>query len=365
MKNSEINVWSYLEEYADNRENILEIVDRVFSSGRLIFGEELNQFEREFASWLNVKYCIGVGNGTDSITLALKSLDIGHDDEVITVSSTAVPTISAIVAAGAKPVFCDIDMTSYNIDVSKVADLIGPKTKAIVVVHLYGNACRMKEIREISDRYSLYLIEDCAQAHGTWYGEKKVGSFGDIASFSFYPTKTLGGYGDAGACVTNDERIAKKITSLRFYGMEKTYFSEIDGVNSRMDEIHAGILRYKLRQLDNHIQRRREIAKLYTNELFNTEYILPTEEPNSKHSYYLYVLRHEKRNEIIEFLKKRQINVNISYPWPVHSMPPYKKYKANDMENTNKLAKTVFSLPMYPTLTDNEVLKVAETLKRF
>ena len=365
MKSSEINVWSYLSEYESQRKDILNIVDRVFSSGRLIFGEELRLFEQEFSKWLDVKCCIGVGNGTDAITIALQSLNIGCGDEVITVSSTAVPTISAIVAAGARPVFCDIDNSSYNIDVSKVSDLINENTKAIIAVHLYGNACKLIELKKICEQKSLYLIEDCAQAHGTLYQGKKVGSVGDVAAFSFYPTKTLGGYGDAGACVTNDDKTAEKMRKIRFYGMEKSYYSEIDGINSRMDEVHAGILRYKLNNLDNDINRRREIARFYREELINTDYIMPEEEQNSYHSYYLFAVRHNKRDEIIKFLKEQKVNINISYPWPVHSMPPYKKYPKSDMQNTDMLASTVFSLPMYPTLTDNEVMKVVKLLKIF
>ena len=276
----EINVWSYLEEHSNYENDISKIVKKVFNSGRLIFGKELENFEKNFSAWIGVKYGIGVGNGTDAIKIGINSLGIGQGDEIITVSNTAVPTVSAIVDSGAKPVFCDIKSDTYNIDVGKIENLITKKTKAIIAVHLYGHPADVIELKKICKKYNLSLIEDCAQSHGARYMNKKTGSFGDLAAFSFYPTKILGGYGDGGMVVTNKKALYEKNKMIRFYGMKNRYFSEINGINSRLDEVHAAILNYKLESLDKDIERRRDIAKYYNDEIKNDFIIKPIEEKN-------------------------------------------------------------------------------------
>ena len=363
-KSENINVWSYLEEYEDYDNEILEIVSKVFKSGKLILGNNVKEFEENFSKWLGSKYGTGVGNGTDAIKLALLALEIGKDDEVITVSNTAVPTISAIVETGAKPVFCDVTEKDYNISAEAIEELITKKTKAIVCVHLYGHPAEIKKINSICKKYNLKLIEDCAQSHGSKYKDRFTGSFGDISAFSFYPTKILGGYGDGGMCLTNSKIFYEKLKKLRFYGMEQTYFSKIDGVNSRLDEVQAALLDYKLKKLNSYINKRRKIAKNYNEGLNSNDLILPEEKKNYFHSYYLYVVRHKNRDKIIDKLTKENIFVNISYPWPIHTMPPYKEFKRTEMKVTNKFSKEIFSLPMYPELDLRKQERVIEVLNK-
>tara|TARA_B100001540_G_scaffold312141_1_gene332756 strand:- start:6760 stop:7869 length:1110 start_codon:yes stop_codon:yes gene_type:complete len=358
-----INVWSYLEEYYQEEDEIIEIIKNVFRSGRLILGENVSNFEKEFSSYVDSKYGVGVGNGTDAIKLALKAVGIKAGDEVLTVANTAVPTVSAIVETGASPVFCDIDEETYNISIKEVRGLISNKTKAIVCVHLYGHPAEIIELQNICNENNIYLIEDCAQSHGSKIDDKKCGSFGDISAFSFYPTKILGTFGDGGMCVTSNEDNFKKLKMLRFYGMEDQYFSLIDGVNSRLDEVHAAILRHKLKKIDEDINRRREIAKIYSEALADTDLILPIEKDNAFHSYYLYVVRHKERDSILKKLSELDINLNISYPWPIHKMPPFENCKRGDLTSTETVAKEIFSLPMYPGLSNDKVNKVIQSLK--
>ena len=363
MTKDSINVWSYLEQYSEEEEEILEIVKNVFRSGKLILGENVSIFEKEFSSYVESNFGVGVGNGTDAIQLALKATGIKKGDEVITVANTAVPTVAAIVEAGGNPVFCDIDEETYNISIEKIEEMITKKTKAIVCVHLYGHPAEIIDLKNICDERNIVLIEDCAQSHGSKINNKKCGSFGDIAAFSFYPTKILGTLGDGGMCVTSNESYFKKLKMLRMYGMEDQYFSLIDGVNSRLDEVHAAILLYKLKNIDNDINRRREIAKLYSEGLKDTGLVLPIEKENSFHSYYLYVVRHPKRESILNSLSEIGINLNISYPWPIHTMPPYENYKRGDLSKTESVAKEIFSLPMYPGLSDDKVIKIIDSIK--
>ena len=364
-KNKNIGVWSYLEEYREYDKEILNIVDKVFKSGKLILGEEVKNFENNFSKWINTKYGTGVANGTDAIKIALLALGIGQGDEIITVSNTAVPTVSAIVETGASPVFCDVNEDDYNISVENIENLITKKTKAVLCVHLYGQAAQMEKIKSICKKHSLYLIEDCAQSHGSMYKNKKTGSFGEVSAFSFYPTKTLGGFGDGGMCLTNKKYLDEKIKMLRFYGMKNLYFSEIPkGVNSRLDEVHAAILNFKLSRLDKDIKKRREIASIYNKQLADTDLILPVEKKDNFHSYYLYVVRSKNRDNIIKKLRKENINLNISYPYPIHSMPAFKNYKKGKMNNTEKLSKEIFSLPMYPSLAEKSQDKVISILRK-
>ena len=364
MKKNPINVWSYLEQYSEQEEEIIEIVKEVFKSGKLILGENVAKFEEEFSSFIKSKYGVGVGNGTDAIKLALKALGIGPGDEVITVSNTAVPTVSAIVETGASPVFCDVDKDTFNISIDKVNELITKDTKAILCVHLFGHPAEILKLKDLCNENNINLIEDCAQSHGSKLDNKVCGSFGDISAFSFYPTKTLGTFGDGGMCITSNDKYYKNLKMLRFYGMEEQYFSLIDGINSRLDEVHAAILRYKLKYLDEDISKRRKIAEIYGQELNRTDLILPVEKENAFHSYYVYVVRHPKRDEIMKKLSKLDINLNISYPWPIHTMPPYENYKRGNLSNTELLSKEIFSLPMYPGLSEDNITRVVESLNK-
>jgi len=355
-----IRVWGYLREYEQEKEEIYAAIRTVLESGTLILGDQVRLFEQEFAQYCGVRYGVGVNSGTDALFLGLKALGIGHGDEVITVPNTAVPTVSAIVSTGAIPRFVDIEPDTYLMDVQQLEHTITEKTKCILPVHLYGQCVDMDRVSQIAAHHGLKVLEDCAQSHGAVYKGKKAGSLSDVAAFSFYPTKILGGYGDGGMVVTNDETLYKKLLRLRFYGMEKTYYSLEHGYNSRLDELQAAILRGKLRHLDNYIARRQELAKRYDQALAQSGLILPTIKESNQHAYYLYVCRHPERDRIIEALKSHDIFVNISYPWPIHTMTGYRflGYQEGDFPNTEKAAREIFSLPMYPSLSNDEQDKV-------
>jgi aminotransferase EvaB len=359
-----IKVWDYLKEYAEEKDEIQSAINEVLNSGYLILGDKVKKFEEQFSSYCNLKFGIGVNSGTDALFLGLKALNIGERDEVITVSNTAVPTVSAITATGAKPIFVDIEQDTYLMDTSKVERVITKNTKCIIPVHLFGQCVDMSKLQEIANKYNLFILEDCAQSTGAKFQDKTAGSMSNLAAFSFYPTKVLGTYGDGGMVVTDDIEIYKNIRRLRFYGMESTYYSLQQGYNSRLDELHASILISKLKHLEDYIKRRRKLAEQYDSLLKMSSLILPSEAKGRKHVYYLYVVRHLKREIIIEELKKRNIFVNISYPWPIHTQSgfSYLEYKEGDLPVTEKLAKEIFSLPMYPSLTDEEQIQVSETL---
>lgn len=360
-----IKVWDYLDEYEVEKEEIKQAIEEVLNSGFLILGEKVKKFEDSFSSFCGVNYGIGVDNGTDALFLALKALNIGKGDEVITVSNTAVPTVSAITATGAKAVFVDVEPGSFLIDAEKIEEVISVDTKCILPVHLFGQCADMERIKSIALKHNLFVMEDCAQSHGAEFEGKKAGSMSDLAAFSFYPTKILGGYGDGGMVVTQNQQLAEKLRRLRFYGMEKTYYSNEQGYNSRLDELHASILLKKLNHIDDYIERRRYLAQRYNEFLAGSSLILPRESKNRKHAYYLYVVRHPRRDFIIEELKKREIFVNISYPWPIHTMKGFVDlgYKNGDLPVTEMLATEIFSLPMYPSLSDQAQEVVINSLK--
>jgi aminotransferase EvaB len=361
----EIKVWDYLAEYNNEKEEILSAIKEVLDSGWLILGSKVKAFEAAYAAYIGTKYGIGVANGTDAIFLALKALGVGAGDEVITVSNTAIPTVSAIVSTGARPVFVDIKENTYLMDTSKIEAVITYKTKCILPVHLYGQCVDMDAVNAIAKKHNLYILEDCAQSHGALYKGAKAGSMSDISTTSFYPTKILGTYGDGGMVNTNNEELEKKMRRLRFYGAEKTYYALEHGYNSRLDELHASILLKKINHLDAYIQRRRQLARQYDEMLKETNYILPFEAEYGEHAYYIYVVRHPERDRIIEQLKEHGIILNISYPWPIHTMTGYSflGYKEGDLPVTEKMAKEIFSLPMYPSLLDNQQKFVIEILK--
>lgn len=360
-----IRVWSYLKEYEQEKDEIHAAIQGVLMSGSLILGENVRLFEQEFAGYCGVRYGVGVNSGTDALFLGLKALGVGEGDEVITVSNTAVPTVSAIVSTGAVPRFVDIDPETYLMDTARMEDVITEKTKCILPVHLYGQCVNMDQVHDCAKSHGLKVLEDCAQSHGAVYKGKKAGAMSDLSTFSFYPTKILGGYGDGGMVITNNEGLYKKLLRLRFYGMEKTYYAQEHGYNSRLDEMHAAVLRGKLKHLDRYLSRRKELAKRYDRMLIDTELILPKTESGNEHAYYLYVCRHPKRDRIIEDLKKRDIFVNISYPWPIHTMTGYQEYgyHEGDLPHTEKAAREIFSLPMYPSLTEDQLNIVINALK--
>lgn len=353
------------EGYLAYQREIDQAVLNVFKEGRYILGNQVKSFEEEFATFIGVKYAIGVGSGTEALYIALKAYDIGSGDEVITVSHTAVATVAAIRQCGATPVFVDIEPDFYTIDVSKIEISLTNRTKAIIVVNLYGQSADIDSIIKLANRHNLRVIEDCAQAHGAKFNGKKVGSIGDVGCFSFYPTKNLGGVGDGGIITTNHENVAIKIKLLREYGWQERYISYIQGYNSRLDEVQAAILRIKLKYLEKDNNRRKMIAAKYDKELNELDLYLPKTRSNGEHVYHLYVIRTKKRNELKEFLYQNKILALIHYPVPVHLQPAYKEYANFPLEITERIAGEILSLPMYPELSDENINFVIDTINKF
>lgn len=372
-----IQVWDYRREYEAEQEEIAEAIETVFRSGRLILGEHVRRFETEFSAYCGVAHGVGVNSGTDALFLGLKALGLGPGDEVITVSNTAIPTVAAIGATGATPRFVDIDPRTYLMDVDQLEGAITPQTRCILPVHLYGQCVAMEAVRAVAERHGLRVLEDCAQSHGAERQGIKAGAMSDVSAFSFYPTKILGGYGDGGMVCTPDEKLAARVTSLRMYGqgaprayseefgLHSSYYSQEPGFNSRLDELHAAILLTKLPRLDRYVERRRQLAARYDAALADTDLTLPAEAAGNRHAYYLYVCRHPRRDAIIAGLAARDIVVNVSYPWPVHLMPAYQElgYGLGDLPETETAAREIFSLPMYPSLTDEEQDQVCTALR--
>ena len=363
----DISVWNYLENYSINKKKILKIVDKVFKSGNLILSNEVKKFEDNFSKTIRTSYGIGVNSGTDALQIALMAIGIEKNDEVITVSNTAVPTVSAIVSCSARPVFVDINEKDFLINTNLIENKINKRTKAIIPVNLYGQSANLENIIKISKKYNIKIIEDCAQSSGAFYKGLPSGSFGHLSAFSFYPTKNLGAYGDGGMIVTKNKMLYEKCIKLRKYGMSKLYYSDIHGINSRLDEVQAAILNYQLSKLKSNIIKRRQIAEIYSQNIKNKDLILPTENEDNYHSYYVYVVRHPQRKKMMEYLKKNNIYCNISYPFPIHLMKAYKHFnkKNTNLKITEKLSKEIFSLPMYPELSMEKIKKVINTINKF
>jgi len=341
---------------------------KVLNSTTFILGENVKKFEEEFAKFCNVKYAVGVGNGTDALYLALRACGISRGDEVITQPNTFIATVEAITLNGAKPVFVDINPQTYNIDANKIKKVITKKTKAIIPVHLYGQPVDMDHILKIAKKYRLKVIEDAAQAHGAEYKGKKVGSLGDVACFSFFPAKNLGAYGDGGIIVTNNEKIAKKIIMLRNHGRVEKYKHLMEGVNSRLDELQAAILRVKLRYLDKWNKARRQRAKIYDEVFKHLEEVGTPFVPFwATPVFYVYTIRVKEREKLREYLKKKGISTGIYYPIPLHLQPAYKylNYKKGDFPEAEKAAKEILSLPMYPELSRKEQNFIIQKIKTF
>jgi dTDP-3-amino-2,3,6-trideoxy-4-keto-D-glucose/dTDP-3-amino-3,4,6-trideoxy-alpha-D-glucose/dTDP-2,6-dideoxy-D-kanosamine transaminase len=359
-------VWDYLLEYESEKHDILDAVETVFRSGRLVLGESVRSFEHEFAAYHGVGHCVGVDNGTNALKLALQALNVGPGDEVVTVSNTAAPTVVAIDAVGATPVFVDVRPDTYLMDVDQVAAAVTARTRCLLPVHLYGQCVDMAPLRRIAAEHDLVIIEDCAQSHGARHHGQVAGSIGDAAAFSFYPTKVLGAYGDGGAVITGADGVDSRLRRLRYYGMAETYYVvETPGHNSRLDEVQAEILRRKLGRLDDYIARRRAVARRYAEGLGDTDLVLPELADGNDHVYYLYVVRHPRRDEIIERLTAFDIRLNVSYPWPVHTMTGFAHlgYRTGQLPVTERLAGEIFSLPMYPSLPTGLQDKIIESVR--
>ncbi|MCX8021120.1 MAG: DegT/DnrJ/EryC1/StrS family aminotransferase, partial [Chitinophagaceae bacterium] len=349
------------------KDEIDQAIARVLNSGWDILGNEVKSFEQEFADYLGVKYVIGVASGTEAIYLALSACGIGSGDAVVTVSHTAVATISAIELSGATPILIDIDPLTFtmNPDLLEKAVRKNGKVKAVIPVHLYGHPADMPSILDIAKRYGLYVIEDCAQSHGASIQGRKTGNWGNISAFSFYPTKNLGAFGDGGAVATNDKDLSEKVQLLREYGWRERYISYTFGINSRLDEIQAAILRVKLKYLDQENYRRKKIAEMYNTFLRITDLKLPFVRENFDHVYHQFVVRHRLREDLRNFLKNRGIHTLIHYPVPIHLQPAYKgKVMVPDegLEQTEQICQEILSLPIYPYITDEQVKRVCKTI---
>ena len=341
-------------------------IKNVCDNSAFILSDEMKAFEAEFASYCGAKHGVGVANGTEALFLALKALDIGPGDEVIVPANTFIATAAAVSHTGATPVFVDCDPETYCIDASKISSAITSRTKAIMPVHLYGHAAEMDTIMSLARANGLKVVEDCAQAHGTHYKGRQVGVFGDAAGFSFYPSKTLGAYGDAGMVITNSDEIAEKLRLLRDNGRTSWYEHAIIGYNSRLDGIQAAVLRIKLRRLDEWVEARRSRAKRYGELLSGIDgIVLPTERSDVRHSYYVYVVRVKNRDEFMAKLKENGVGCGVHYPVPLHLQPAYAFLggKEGDHPVCERYAKEIVSIPMYPELTEEQQLQVATAIR--
>lgn len=359
----------FKKKYKIHKKEIDAAINRVLKSGWFILGGELKSFEENFSKYLGVKYVVGVNSGTDAIFLGLKALGIKDGDEVITVANTATPTIAAIRMAGGTPVFVDIDENTINIDPDLIKKTITKKTKAILPVHLFGYPAEMDKILKIAKKYKLKVIEDSAQAVGARFKNKMVGTFGDVGCFSFYPTKNLGAFGDAGAIVTNNKKIADKARQLRNYGEASKNNNVIEGVNSRLDEFQAGILNWGLQRLDQWNKKREKLAKLYIHNLQNISAIkLPADSDKfHKNVWHLFVIGIRERGQLQDFLLKNKVQTAIHYPKPIYKQPVYKNlgFSDKDLPKTKKTMSEILSLPLNPELEEKQVNYICDKIKFF
>lgn len=350
------------------REEIISAMSRVYDSNWFILGNELKSFEAEYSKFNETKYTIGVGNGLEALHLALLSLDIVPGDEILVPSNTYIASVLAISYTGAKPVFVEPRLDTYNINPQLIEEKITNQTKAILPVHLYGQCCEMDLIMEIARKKRLKVIEDNAQSQGARFKGKLTGSFGDANGTSFYPGKNLGALGDAGAITTNSEELYKKLSTLRNYGSQKKYHNEVIGYNSRLDELQAATLRIKLPHLATWNDERIKIAQTYISHLSNVEeIILPKTHPNATHVYHQFIIRTKKRDELQNYLKNQGIETLIHYPIPPHLQECYRDlgFKKGDFPIAEEIAESVLSLPIYPGLDEGSVKRVSEAIKDF
>jgi len=338
----------------------------VLRSGWYILGKEVSSFEEEFAAHNNIEYCVGVASGLDALALAIRALGIGEGDEVLVQANTYIASVMGITMNRATPVFVEANKY-YNISVEDLESKITPKTKAIMVVHLYGQACKMDVVMEVAKKHGLYVVEDCAQSHDACYNGKKTGTFGDIGCFSFYPTKNLGAFGDAGAILTSNKELRDKIAMLRNYGSNVKYHFEEVGLNSRLDELQAGLLRVRLRYLEAMAKERERIADYYTKNIKNDKIIKPELQEGATSVWHQYVVRTGERDRFEEYLKENEIITTIHYPIPPHLSKAYEylNLKEGSFPMTEKYAKEMLSLPIYNGMTDEEVKYVVEVINKY
>lgn len=356
-------------QYRSVRDQVDAAVGRVLARGWYVLGEEVEAFERELAAHCGAGHAVGVNSGTDALALALTACGVGPGDGVATAANTAVPTVCAIVAAGAVPVLVDVDPTTACLDPESLRAAVrrprgGAEVRAVVPVHLYGHPAPMGPVLEIAREFDLLVVEDAAQAHGATFGGRPVGTLGHAASFSFYPTKNLGACGDAGAVVTGDPVIAERVRMLRNYGEAAKYRNRIRGVNSRLDEVQAAVLRAKLPHLDGWVDARRELARFYRERLEGSGVVLPTERDGCRHAYHLFVVRAKDRDRLRNRLQERGVGTAVHYPEPVHFQEAYRDlgYAPGDLPGAEQSAREVLSLPLYPELAWEEAARVADAV---
>ncbi|QXM05962.1 DegT/DnrJ/EryC1/StrS family aminotransferase [Crassaminicella indica] len=346
------------------KEEIMNKFNQTFSSNEYILSNNVNEFEKNFAKFCDQPYCIGCGNGLDALYLILRGYNIGKGDEVIIPSNTYIATALAVSYTGAVPIFVEPTLKTYNINPKLIEKSISKKTKAIIAVHLYGHPAEINKIIKISKKYNLKLIEDCAQAHGAKYFNKKIGCFGDAAGFSFYPGKNLGALGDAGAVVTNDKILAQKIIALRNYGSTQKYYHEYMGINSRLDELQAAFLNVKLKYLDSWNKERRKIANIYLENIKNKKIIKPFIQKNTEPVWHLFVIRTNKRDHLQKYLMNKGIQTLIHYPIPIHLQNAYKNlgFQKSTFPIAEKISNEVLSLPIWYGLQENELNYIIDAL---
>jgi len=357
-------------QYHNHESQIKDIVKDVFDKGIFIDGDAVRAFEKKFAAYIGVKHCITLNSGTDALILGTRALGLSTQDEIIFSSNTYYATVLSAVANGLKPVLSEVNEADYGYDIDALKKKITARTKAIMVTHLYGQSDKIDEIKSLIKKSGrkILLLEDSCQAHGAKFGSKRVGSFGTFSAFSFYPSKNLGAYGDGGAITTNDDNLALKIRQIKEYGQSSKYHHESVGFNSRLDTVQAAVLRYKLEQLDGWNRKRQDLAKLYSSILkIVPEVKIPNSYANRKSVYHLYVIRTNQRDKLQEYLKKKDINTQVHYPYPIHLQNAWKslKYKKGDFPITEKISNEILSLPMYPELTERQVRYVCISIMNY
>jgi dTDP-4-amino-4,6-dideoxygalactose transaminase len=364
---NEIPFLSLESQHSAIRREMMDAIEKVVDGNSFILGKELTAFENQYAAYHHVPYCVGVANGLDAIYLSLKALGLKNGDEVLVPSNAYIAAWLAVAMCGATIVPIEPDISTYNIDVAKMEAAITKRTKCIIPVHLFGQACQMDELMALAKKYSLYVIEDNAQAHGAAYKMKKTGSFGHVNATSFYPTKNLGAMGDGGAVTTSEKRFYDQICALRNYGSSHKYSNEVVGVNSRLDEMQASILSVKLKYLDTWIAQRRSIAQMYLTELQGLGLILPSSAPGSTHVYHIFAVRTAQRDKLQEHLLSKGIHTLIHYPIPPHLQKAFSHlgYKKGDFPISEKLADSSLSLPIWPGLQKGQIEFICESVSGF
>ncbi|MEM1154249.1 MAG: DegT/DnrJ/EryC1/StrS family aminotransferase [Pseudomonadota bacterium] len=355
-----ISIFDYRSGLATLEQSLHDALQRVLDSNRLVLGPETEAFEEELASWAGVRHCVAVTSGTAAIFVALRGLGVGSGDEVITVANTCPPTVSAIRLTGAIPVFVDVDPATLMMDMDLLETAITPRTRAIVPVHLWGNAVEMRTLCELANRAEIPVVEDCAQAAGTRIYDRQVGTYGSVGCFSFYPSKNLGGYGDGGAVITNDAALADVMRRLRMYGYDGSPVSTVEGVNARINELQAAFLRVKLPFLESWNARRRSVADRYRQAL--SRVVVPATTSGTTHCYHQFVVRCDDRADVVARLDAAEIGWGIHYERPVHRMPAFERF-SRELPVTERAASEILSLPVHEYLSDDDVSSVIDAIE--